>query len=273
VVAGFVILRRSHRRQDDLLNFSLTGAKFPDRQQGGEVASLARTYLAERTVIIGSLVARAASEIYLQRNELPTGAEVITRQIQNALLRQSGLWVKLEPVETDLVGVADGRWTPDQHNQVAAWCEQLRLLRWTLGVDAELIPLAHFPRVDFSLSRGLLSPAEVLSQSKRILESWEVRVERDIALQYLARVVAELKGRALIPDDAALEAWAGPLREASLGPSTDYLAGSKTVGELDNESLRLLGVVTASRERYAAYLVDQLATDNCVSFSAWLGSA
>ena len=53
----------------------------------------------------------------------------------------------------DLLGAADGSWTVEQQNEIAKSCEPLRLLRWTLGIDVELLPLAHFPKADFALSR------------------------------------------------------------------------------------------------------------------------
>jgi hypothetical protein len=268
VAAGVFMLRRAHRRQDDALKFSLTDTQ-PARQQADEVAEIVRTYFAERTVIIASLIARAGSEIYLLVNEFPPGVEVVTRQAQNAILREKGLWDKLEPAESDLVSTADGRWSEEQRQQLASWCEQLRLLRWTLGIDAELMPLIHFPKVDFALSQSLEGPREVLLRSERTLAPWELRVERDIAWRYFARIVAELKGRDLIGGDSEMEKWTAGLRAATIGPSTDYLAGPKTVGELDDESLKLLGVIAWSRGRYAAYLVDQLSADNCFSFATW----
>jgi hypothetical protein len=39
--------------------------------------------------------------------------------------------------------MADGQWTTEQQNEVATWCEQLRLLRWTFGIDAELMRLLN----------------------------------------------------------------------------------------------------------------------------------
>jgi len=272
VATGFVMLRRSHRQQDQALNYSITGRSVLALQDADDISAIVRTYLAERAAIIGSLVARAASENHLRLNEVPF-EQASMRQRQNAQLRQSGLLDKLEPTEADLVGVADGRWTVEQLNEVVKWCEQLRLLRWTLGIDAEMIPLAHFPRVDFSLSLGLLGSKCTFSGSGQTLKSWDLRVERDIAFGYVARVVAELKARKLITIGPELDSWADQLREKSLGPSNDYLVGSKTVGELDDDNLRLLWIIAVSRGQYAAYLAEQLSADNPCSFARWSSRA
>ena len=90
-------LKRSNRRQDEMLSFSLTGSHRLTPEGTAYVSEAVRNYLAERTLILSSLVARAASEIFIQHNELGSGVQVVTRQTQNALLRQTGLWEKLEP--------------------------------------------------------------------------------------------------------------------------------------------------------------------------------
>ena len=188
--------------------------------------------------------------------------------MQNALLCENGLWDKLEQAEADLTSAADGRWSLEQQNQVFMWCEQLRLLRWVIGLDSELVPLAHFPALEFSLSREVLRRGRSQSD-KALLKSWDVRVQRDVAMEYTARVVAEFKGRGLIAASQELEGWADEFRAKSLGDSTDYLAGARTIGELDDGALRRLGSFAAARERYCAYLVDLLNAIQPFPFSTW----
>ena len=263
------LLNRSSRRQDELLSYSLTSSPRRTSDRTAHVSQAVRNYLAERASIVGSLIARAASEIYIHHNELSPGMQVMTRQVQNALLRDRELWEKLEPPERALTVLADGRWSTEQQNEVTSWCERLRLLRWVLGLDAELVPLAHFPKIDFALSLDLPGPEDILRQSKRVLGSWDVRGERDIALAYTARAFAELKARGLITVDPKLEDWADEFRKESLGASKDYVAGTKTIEELDDEALRMFAATAAARERYAAYLVDQLGAKNPSSFHIW----
>jgi hypothetical protein len=263
------LLSRSNRRQDEMLSYSLTGGHKRTSEGTTYVTPTVRRYLQERAAILASLLARAASEIYIQHNELAPGLEVVTRQNQNALLRNAGLWEKLEPPERSLFTAADGQWTTDQQNEVGNWCEQLRLLRWVLGVDAELTPLAHVPRIDFTLSRGLLGQLAVRNQIEPMLRAGDVCAERDIAFAYTARIVAELKGRGVIGAAPEIEGWADQLRQASLGASSDFLAGTETIGELSDETLRMFGTTAAARERYTAYLVDQLSAESPFPFANW----
>lgn len=191
------------------------------------------------------------------------------RQIQNGLLRQRRLWGRLERTEAELMASSEGAWTEEQQNEVVVWCEQLRLLRWVLGADAELMPLAHFPGIDFTLANHISRPHGGEDSQDPIMNSWDVRIERDTALEYGARLVSELKARKLIADSPDLEGWADHLREMSVGASTDYVVRSKTVEQLTDEELMYFAVVTVARERYATYLVEQLSADSALSFSEW----
>ena len=92
---------------------------------------------------------------------------------------------------------------------------------------------------------------------------------RDAAVEYLARVVAELKTRGHLAEDPDLNGWADEFRAKVFGPSSDYLAGAKTIAELDDQALRLIGSFAATRERYATYLVDQLNAVHPTPFAVW----
>jgi hypothetical protein len=167
------------------------------------------------------------------------------------------------------VTAADGLWTAEHRAKIVTWCEQLRLLRWTLRIDAELIPLAHNPPVDYSLVHDLLRDTAVIQTGKPTRASWDLRGERDIALEYFARVVAELKSRSLIAESTELDGWPEEFREKSLGTSVDYLVGPKTVAELNEGPLRLLGMIAHACWEYAAYLVELLSGAGAVPLAEW----
>jgi hypothetical protein len=270
--AGIVVfvLRRSFQRRDVLLTESVTGTSHDVRGVTNDVASSVREYLEERAMILSSLVARAASEITIQNGGVPPDAQVVTRQNQNEFLRRNGLWNNLERDEKDLVSTPDGVWTVDQHLKITAWWEQLHLLRWVLGIDSALVPLVYFPRIDSPLVREMVKQQAKRTRHRRLLRSWDVRSELDEAEQYAARLLAELKERSLIPCDPATDAWVDEVRRICLGPSEDLIAGEKTVGELSDEDLTYLYRVAFERERYAAYLVEQLNADHPLSFATWL---
>lgn len=187
------------------------------------------------------------------------------------MLRKGKLWDQLEPGEADLLCAADGAWTSEQKNNMHSWCEQLRLLRWTLGLDADILPLAHVPKPDVSLTVGLLNPEQLLVRCKYIREIWEIRRERDLASEYTARIISELMKRGLLDSDSADGSFE-PLLQARQDPSTDVIAGVKTVGELDDSALRSLGSTAVARLRYAEYLMEQLESQTRMPHMEWLFS-
>ena len=108
---------------------------------------------------------------------------------------------------------------------------------------------------------------KILRATRPLRAASDLRGERDIALGYLARIVAELEARGLITVES--ETGLKELRAKSLGASIDYLAGAKTIGELGDDSLRFFGAVAGARERYASWLVETLCAADVIAFSAW----
>lgn len=268
---AFFIFRRRGARSSQELRFSLTsGRDLLDASIGSEPNSDAfHGYLTERAVILATLVARAGAEIQSQQSGRANHrAGEFARQVQNKLLREQGLWDKLEENERELMRAPGGSWTTDQQAAVVAWCEQLRLLRWVLRVDTVPTPLAQFPGVDFALDMPI---SRIMSENgvpAPMVHSADVRLEREMAFVYVARVVSELRFRNLIPDSPDLAGWTDS-RDAVIGASTDYLVGSKTVGELaDGELLQFFGTM-CTRVRYLNYLQDQLDNETADSFDDW----
>ncbi len=265
-IVVMLMIRRSHRRQDRFFEYSFV--KPNPRVINMDVPREVREYLVRRAAIISALLIRASSEWFLQHKELPPEIEVITRRAQNELLRKEGLWEVLEADEADLFRAADGHWTAIQLDQSVAWCEQLRLLRWTLGLDTNLFPLHYFPRVDISAAKGIVEAGNELFRGKKMLAPWDVRVERDVSSRYFLRCLAEKITRGQLVEPEA-DAWARTVREECHGPSTDLLVGVQTVGELDDEKLHRFWLCAYFRMRYANYLVDLLGSDGPVTFAVW----
>ena len=151
-IAAFLI-RRSHRRDDELLSISFTEKRRPASTTDA-VSPAVQDYLVRRILIIAAMLARAGSEVALRKNEADPERTVVTRQTLNGRLRTEGLWDLLEPNEADLMRVSDGDWPEEHLTHAMGWCEQLRLLQWTLGIESEITPLSYFPTVDFGLGNA-----------------------------------------------------------------------------------------------------------------------
>ncbi|QOY87434.1 hypothetical protein [Paludibaculum fermentans] len=134
-------------------------------------------------------------------------------------------------------------------------------------MDLQSEPLEHFPRPDLRIVEGLHERA--LAPVARVMP-WDVRVEREKAEGYYARLLAEFQARQLLPADPEMEAWSSTLLAQYAGSSTDYLAGTKTVSELEEPELRLLAETVIARVQYAKYLELQLSHGEVIPFGYWL---
>ncbi len=259
---AFFALRKSHERDKQVLHFSLTDRRSRP-SEAGQLSSANRSYLWQRAVIVGTLINRAGSEIRRANGHVAVSA----RATENHHLRQTRLWEHLEPIESVLMSKPEGTWSEHERSAITTWCEQLRVLRWVLGADTELMPMEHFPRPDFRLTEGLdrLDP-----KGSSHVDAWEMRLERDKSATYVTRALVELKARNLLPTSPKDHGLPGDLRDELKGNSTDSLAGTKTISELDEPALRLLAVVAAARMQYTAWLVDRLNSHTSSSFVEWL---
>jgi hypothetical protein len=266
-----IFIRRLNRSNQQIFQHSFIQQPLPSEKDCSASSPVVRTYVIQRAGIIAGLVLRAGSELSLNSPHAQQLAEAGIRGAINKMLRKSNLWDQLEPGEADLFCAADGAWTSAQKNNMHSWCEQLRLLRWTMGLDADIVPLAHLPTPEVSLTERLLDPERLFVRCKDMRELWEIRRERDLASDYTVRIVSELMKRGLFDSDS-LDGSLEPLLRARHDPSTDLIAGVKTVGELDDNTLHSLGATAVARLRYAEYLMDQLETQTQVFYGAWLMS-
>ena len=149
------------------------------------------------------------------------------------------------------------------------WSEQLRLPRWTLGIDSELEPLTHFFQTYENLHRDLaaLFVSEVPDAAIRIPSA--ARAEREIARGYFARVLAEMNSRRLLKITVDVATQLEHFRTSVLGDSTDFLAGQRTVAELKNEELPGLATAARARMEYANYLTELLSAAVPFPISVW----
>ena len=94
------LMRRSHRRADEMIAFSITGR---EPSLGGlwkpnpEVVK----YMVNRAKILSAMIVRGVGEFCIHYGVRPNGAEPRVRQAGNAALRAAGLWDELTAKERD----------------------------------------------------------------------------------------------------------------------------------------------------------------------------
>jgi hypothetical protein len=227
-------------------------------REGYAVADAVQQYLGERLLILNGLLLRALAEI-----GQAGGEDQLWRQVVNQPLIEGRLWEKLEGPEKDLLALPQGTWATEQTWTAAEWSEQLRLLRWVLGIDEDLVGIGELPQLE-----GLLLPVGQAVPKTVRRPPWEIRLQRDAAEIYLARAWAELDARQLLEGEAVPEAVRN-LLDGMAGPSTDMLVGHQTMGELPADDVRQLVALALARCNYASYLMECLDFTEIVSYAVW----
>ena len=224
-------------------------------------------YLISRLRILATLAVRGSAELLALQGKSDANAEG-ARIWANTHLRETGLWDLMEPEERDLATRESNGWTIQECSGVPVWCEQLRVLRWVVGIDPELQPL-HWIPVQYGEVASL--PPD-LATVKLVRAPWETRAVRDEAWSYHIRIAAELHHRGLL-DPASLNPGAGAelekIRGNLLGESKDFLIGSQTVSATNSQTLLEINTVAFVRSNYAAYLTELPGEARVISLKDW----
>jgi hypothetical protein len=256
-LAAGCVMRRSHRRSDEMIAFSITGRE-PSGSGIWKPSPEVVKYMGVRAKILSAMILRGTGEICIRSGVQPKGTEPRARQSGNMLLRSAGQWDELTAQERDLMSSPEGAWTIEQAEHVVAWREQLRLLRWSLGMDSVLEPIDHLVPHDAELHGGLWEPDASRFSDAPIRIPSDARAVHDLAQGYYTRALAEMTSRQLVNLPVDTTAILEKFRQSVLGDSSDFLAGERTVAELRNEELPILAMIAHARVEYAGYLAELL---------------
>jgi hypothetical protein len=253
VIPVIWLIRRGHKQQDTT---SLRIAPAPEPLvkvlTEAERAAI-RGELAILALVHAVLLDRAGSELYLKKNEVPDGREVVSRRLHLELLKKTGAWERLAQADREALIAADGSWDRDWINRAVLSIEQVRLLRWILQLDAFLPFVGQQMKVDYMLGNQLVrEPGKVLEGSA-LVDVTAMETGRDAARAYLYRLVAEMikRGYQVAPNEEA-EQWANrAYSDVSGDQNEDLLLGEKLVSEASEEQIRW---ATALAQRRTAFL-------------------
>lgn len=258
---SMALFRRSLGMDRELSTFSLD-IRTP-ATPAGSLDALSE-YLSDRMLALACMTARGLAEMTASRPDVSDLA-IGVRQRVNRCLGTSGIRNKLEADERQLCSSAAGTWTSEQRWRAIAWGEQLRLLRWMLGVDSESTSFALFPRIDVRTAWDFIRPGATRPALRISDQPWLLREQRHLAAQYMKGVTHELGARkgSRIGNDPDKP---GPLPL----PSEDLLAGARSITELSDSDLSIFAATLRARYQYASYLLDLLEANEPQPFSSWL---
>ncbi len=231
------------------------------RREAAKTVNVAvRDQLRLEAFAIAMLLHRASSEQMVQTKTLPPGIEVITRRSQLDRLRALGLMTSFPEHVRSLLLLPDGHWTPQQIN--ASWfsVEALRCLRWVLCLDSALLSLGDVVDSNAKDLNTLLDKPERILKAQRLLDPWDIRVERNIADAVFSRCYVEQLSRGKIPaENEEQRSLALEIQEAAIdAPHEDYLVGSRTVIELSDDAARDLSMTAYRRHSCLLQIMDLL---------------
>lgn len=218
-----------------------------DERQSRKESDLAtnktlRNRLASDGFALSVLLSRAGSEQMLREKILPPGIEVVTRRFHIDQLRKLDQWDQLPARVRDSLLFPDGHWPQELIISLRRSFEVLRCIRWVLRIDQTLQPLTHFPAMNYKAGEELIGKPDRLFASVGMLETWDIRIERNNADVFFSRCYAEAIGRGMINnDDKSTKSWAIDVYDSARNLETrDMLVGYETVGELSEATLRYI---------------------------------
>lgn len=192
-----------------------------------------RREIADLALLHAIFADRAGSEDFLRTEVLPEGIEIITRRVQLDLLRERGLYERLDPTVRDLLLRADGHWTPTDCRSGTLALEPLRVLRWCLRADHYLPSVGETLRLSFQLaSTTVKEPGALYDRTDFIPYDILNAAFRDAA-NFMHRCYAEAIHRKLMePSDE--------------GDQTEAQRIVSTFGEDEHKDLLLDGVIVSN---------------------------
>ncbi len=250
-VAWF-IARNNARSGDSLLKLSVR------EPPGGDDLSEHRITIVRELVRRAVLVDRAGNETMHQMKALPAEHVGITRQRTLGVARGAELWEGFSAREQDLLISAEGSWEWDEIQSGILQIEDVRVMRWVIGVDEVLVPFEF-------LERDLKPALEVTALGKslkgdRCLASYDLRPAQTMARTMVERGVAEGVRRGLIPEmeEDAREHYLQLAERMGADEGQDLLIGTETVGKAEWEEIRWAVQMAVRRDQVLSVLIDYL---------------
>lgn len=215
------------------------------------------------------LLSRAGSEHMLREKILPPEIQVVTRRVHIDQLHKLNEWDHLPTEVRNLLLMPDGHWPLELAATIQKSFETLRCIRWVLRVDKALEPLINFPKMNYKTAQELVEKPERLLSGIGMLETWDIRVERNETDVFFSRCYAEAIGRGLVNDeDTNSQTWAINVYESARDiENRDVLVGYETVGELDEMTLRYITGVAF--QRYKCLQLIMNLSDGADNWEEW----
>lgn len=177
-----------------------------------------RPAIAQELLRVAALVDRAGCELMCRQGVLPEQHRGISRRRTLDLARREDLWPGFSPAEQELLLSPEGSWPDELAWQTTARNEDVRVLRFVVGLDGILTPF-EFLEQDLQIALELTSLPAKVDLANICLAPMDLRPGQGVADAMLARCLVEGSERELFDVGAANVASlrrAGRARDDSL---------------------------------------------------------
>ena len=222
-----------------------------------------RARIAEELLRVAALVDRAGTEWMLQQ-DMDVGLEHGSGRRRTLDAAQSpGVWEGLEEHERALLTGQEGCWPEGETWHMLMRSEDVRVLRWVVGIDEVLTPF-EFLRQELMIAVDLTAaPGKV--EGKKCLPPWDLRPAQTVAQTMVARCAGEGMRRGIyegLDDDLVFFA-----ERLDASPTEDLLiASGTTIGNASDEELQRVSQAALRRLKALNRIVDFLHEEGTEQF-------
>lgn len=236
-----LLLAHSHRRTDESMLHLAQRAPVPE-----EDYALYRPKLVQTLYATAALVDRAGIELMHRQGRINSTNAGGSRQRTLSLARNCA-WDQLSEPARGLLLSPEGSWSEADTWSTIFCMEQVRVLRWVLGIDAILAPLEF---ADLNVRPALeITTNPKLAAGSVCLSAPDLRAAKLVASHLLDRLVGEGAYRGfyeLAQDDTRRRVM--ELAERMHEPGAhDQLVGVDTVAEASEERIRFVSQAALRR--------------------------
>jgi len=204
------------------------------------------------------MVDRAGGEALVRQGKVPAGHAGLFRRRTLDLAQRPEIWRRLSSEEHDLLRSQEGAWDWEQVWPRVVRAEDVRVLRWVLGMDSVLTPLEFLEPDLTPVLEVTVKPGSV--RGDKCLASYDLRPAQTMSQAMVTRCVGEGLRRGFLTEGNAevRREYLAIAERLAADESADLLIGAVTVAKADAEKIQWVAQAAIRRYTVLTRLIDYL---------------
>ncbi len=239
-----LMIRRRYKKEDESV-FRLSGPVVAAPAEYGRH----RVKLAGALLRTAAMVDRATAEAVHVAGQMPVEVVGGLRRRSLEMARRTGVWEGFGEAERSLLMDDEGSWRQETTFAWLGRLEDVRVLRWVLGMDEVLVPF-EFVTADMRPVLATFEQADEVMKGSACLPPWDLRPAQSVANLMLNRCVAEgvRRGFFEVEDEETRRECLAVADGMHASPGEDLFIGVKTVARATDEEVQRMGRVALRRD-------------------------